>query len=237
MESYGIRNQLPLIRDEVQVWCASLYVEADNLKRLFGSLSPEEEERARRFVLPVDQHRFVAAHGILRDLLGGYLRLPPAKVCIESAARGKPRLQKGPGALDVRFNLSHSDGLALYAFSLEREVGIDIEKIRPEFANEDMVAQYFSRQEQEDLRSMPSELRSEAFFRCWTRKEAYLKARGEGLHMPLDSFAVSFKPNEPAVLTSQYSENWRLYSLPPQPGFAVALVVEGPTCSVVYSEQ
>jgi 4'-phosphopantetheinyl transferase len=238
MTSFDIRGQIALLQDEVQVWCANLDGRAANEELLFESLSREEKERAGRFVLAIDRSRFVAARGILRKLLGGYLHQSPTNVCIETARQGKPTVCNALGASEarLRFNLSHSYGLALYAFSLEREVGIDIEKIMPEFEKEDLAERYFSKQEREDLRVMPRELRSEAFFRCWTRKEAYLKARGAGLYIPLDSFTVSLKQGEPAVLTSSDSENWKLYSLPPRPGFAAALVVEGPQCRVAYSE-
>lgn len=232
----GMRAPLGLSTDEVQAWCVNLDACGANLVALATHLSSNELERASRFKIPVERDRFLAAHAILRELLGGYLEQPPASLLIETESRGKPRLSPRPGASDLRFNLSHSHGSALFAFSLNREVGVDIEKIRPEFVREGIAEQYFSAREQRDLEDIPSELRVEAFFRCWTRKEAYIKARGEGLAIPLDSFSVSLKPHGLARLRSQDSERWKLYSLPTAPGFAAALVVEGSECRVLYAD-
>jgi 4'-phosphopantetheinyl transferase len=236
VENCGIGHQLCLTENEIQVWCAKLDIGATGLTGLFAHLSGAEKERAARFSVAVERDRFVAARGILRELLGRYLQRAPASLSLETSLRGKPHLSRRSGELDARFNLSHSHGLALFAFCLGREVGIDIEKIRPEFMRDGIAEQYFSVQEREDLRAIPTELRPEAFFRCWTRKEAYLKARGDGLFVPLESFAVSLKPNEVAKLWSADSENWNLYSLETHAGFVGALVVEGPPCSVSYRE-
>jgi 4'-phosphopantetheinyl transferase len=204
----------------------------------FGKhLSTDEKKRAERFTIAVERDRFVAVRAILRELLGAYLHELPVSLSFERSALGKPRLHRRPGAPDLRFNLSHSHNLALFAFSRGREVGIDIEKILPEFANEGIAEQYFSAREQEDLRATPNELRAESFFRCWTRKEAYVKARGDGLDIPLDSFTVSLKPNESPRLWSADSENWKLYSLKVPLGFAGAMVVERPECRVLYLER
>jgi 4'-phosphopantetheinyl transferase len=222
----GSRLQLRLAENEVHVWCADLDIEPPALERLAAHLSSEERVRAARFVSPTDRNRFTVARAILRELLGGYLQLPPANICIEAAPHGKPALPNAPGVPDLRFNLSHSHGLALYAFALQREIGIDVEKIRPEFVTEEIGERFFSARERDGLRRLPSELRSEAFFLCWTRKEAYIKARGEGLHIPLDSFDVTLTPNEAAVLTSIDSDRWELHCFQPRPGFVAALVVE-----------
>jgi 4'-phosphopantetheinyl transferase len=128
---------------------------------------------------------------------------------------------------DLRFNLSNSQGVALYAFALGREVGIDIEKIRPEVAFEGIEDRYFSSRERQELRDLPEKLRPEGFFLCWTRKEAYVKARGDGLYLPLDSFDVSLTPGKPAVLNSQDRDRWSIYPLQPLANFVGALVVEG----------
>lgn len=225
-----------LAANDVHVWRADLDIAVPALDHLSAHLSNEENARAARFVSPTDRNRFILARAILRELLGGYLQRPPANILIEAAPRGKPVLRMGAGVLDVRFNLSHSHGLALYAFALHREVGIDVEMIRPEFATEDSVERYFSAREREGLRAISGELRSEAFFLCWTRKEAYIKARGEGLYIPLDSFDVALTPNEPAVLTSTDSDRWELRSIHPGPGFVGALVVEAPECRLRFWE-
>jgi 4'-phosphopantetheinyl transferase len=217
-----------LAENDVHVWCADLDLEPPALERLAVHLSSEEKVRAARFVSATDRNRFTVARAILRELLGGYLQLPPANIRIEAASHGKPALPNAPGVPDLRFNLSHSHGLALYAFVLQREIGIDVEKIRPEFVTEKIAERFFSARERDGLRRLPSELHSEAFFLCWTRKEAYIKARGEGLHIPLDSFDVTLTPNEAAVLTSTDSDRWKLHGFHPRPGFVGALVVEAP---------
>jgi len=232
----GRGSPLLLAEGDVHVWRADLDIDPLGLDRLSALLSVEEKARAARFVFPIDQNRFTVARAVLRELLGGYLQLPPANICIEASQRGKPVLRREPKVVDVRFSLSHSQGLALYAFTRQREVGIDVEKIRPEFATEDIGERYFSARERDDLRVIPSELRSEAFFLCWTRKEAYIKARGEGLYIPLDSFDVTLTPNEAAELTSADSDRWELHSFHPRPGFVGALVVEAPEGQLQFWE-
>jgi 4'-phosphopantetheinyl transferase len=230
------RSALRLAENDVHVWRADLDIATPALDHLSAHLSPEEKAKAARFVSPTDRNRFTLGRAILRELLGRYLQLPAANICIEAAPRGKPLLRMGSTVPDVRFNLSHSHGLALYAFALQREVGIDVEMIRPGFATEDSLDRYFSVREREGLRNIPSEQRSEAFFLCWTRKEAYIKARGEGLYIPLDSFDVTLTPNEEAVLTSTDSKRWELHSIHPGPGFVGALVVETPGSQLKFWE-
>jgi len=232
----GNPSQLRLAENDVHVWRADLDLDPPLVDRFSAHLSGEEKARADRFVFPLDRNRFTVARSILRELLGAYLQLPPAKVSIKASPRGKPALHTEPGLVDVRFNLSHADGLALYAFTWRREVGIDVEKIQPEFATEGRGEQYFSARERHGLQAIPSEFRSEAFFLCWTRKEAYIKARGEGLYIPLDSFDVTITPNEAAVLTSIDSDQWKLHSFYPRPGFVGALVVEAPESHLQFWE-
>jgi 4'-phosphopantetheinyl transferase len=148
-------------------------------------------------------------------------------VALETLPQGKLILAATARIPSLRFNLSHSNEFALFAFCLEHEVGIDIEKIKPQVAFEGIEARYFSPQERAELEALPLDLRSEGFFLCWTRKEAYVKARGEGLKVPLESFSVSLTPGKPAVLRSSDEERWRLYSLDPTAGFVGALAAEG----------
>jgi 4'-phosphopantetheinyl transferase len=217
-----------LAEHEVHVWRAWLDLDAISTSRFYSTLSPEEKTRAAGFVLARDRDRFTVTHGILRQVLGRYLYMPPANVPIKVGPHGKPALsneaKKDPAPL--HFNLSHSDGLGLFAFSLESEVGIDVEQIRPEVAKEGIEEAYFSAREQRELDALPAESRAEGFFRCWTRKEAYVKAGGEGLLLPLDSFDTSLTPGQPAVLHRVDQERWSLYSVCPEPGFIAAVVVE-----------
>jgi 4'-phosphopantetheinyl transferase len=220
-------GDIPLKADEVHVWQASLDADPAAVERFSGYLSPVEKGRAVRFLSAKDGNRFTVCRGILRELLGGYLHCPANDVCLEAGAHGKPALRADTGMPDLRFNLSNSQGVAVYAFALGREVGIDIEKIRPDVAFQRIEDRYFSIRERQELRNLPEKLRPEGFFLCWTRKEAYIKARGDGLHLPLDSFDVSLTPGGAAVLNSQDRDRWSMYSLQWGADFAGALVVEG----------
>jgi 4'-phosphopantetheinyl transferase len=147
-------------------------------------------------------------------------------------AYGKPELAPDSNAPPLRFNLSHSHELALFGFAYGREIGIDIEYIRPTFAREQIAAQFFSPRENAALRLLAADQHALGFFNCWTRKEAYIKARGQGLSLPLDQFDVSLTPGEPAVLLQtrdipQEAARWSLHALAPGPGYLAALAVEG----------
>jgi 4'-phosphopantetheinyl transferase len=214
---------------EVHLWQASLDDRlADCSKRL---LSADEVSRADRFHFARDRNHFIAARGLLRILLSGYLGIDSEQLRFSYAEKGKPSIeetQKGA----VNFNLAHSHGMALYAFAHDRAVGVDLEHIREELADEKIAERFFSRREVEMLRNVPVELRKEAFFNCWTRKEAYIKARGEGLSMPLDQFDVSLKPGEPAALLMNHEEpaettRWTMRSIAVPSGYVAAMVVEG----------
>jgi 4'-phosphopantetheinyl transferase len=216
---------------EVHVWAASL----DELPAVASRvlLSADERERALRFHFERDRRRFVAARCLLRLLLGRYMDLDPAGLRFEYGARGKPSLT-GPDAL--RFNVSHSGGIALLAFARGCELGVDVEQERPVPESVDIARHYFSAREGTELRSLGEKDRQAAFFRCWTRKEAFIKATGDGLSRPLDAFDVSL--GNPARLLRVLGEpealrRFRLEDLRPAPGFAAALAIEGEAHRVV----
>jgi 4'-phosphopantetheinyl transferase len=197
----------------------------------FGTLSEDEKLRAGRFHFSRDRNRFIVARGILRDLLGFYLRTEAEQLCFAYSPFGKPALDMAKGGRDLRFNVSHSQGLALYAFAEGCDVGIDIEYVRADFATAEIAERFFSSREIKQLRSLDDESRAEAFFNCWTRKEAYIKARGEGLSHPLQQFTVSLIPGERAALLdaaggSSEVSRWRLQELKPKAGYAAAVVTE-----------
>jgi 4'-phosphopantetheinyl transferase len=216
---------LALQQDEVDIWLAWLDIESEERTRLGSYLSADEVSRAGRFVFPRDRDHFIVARGRLRELLGKYLHCPPTAVQFKTGRYGKPSLLDDLDPL--RFNLSHSHGLALYGFCMGRALGIDTEKIRPGFAGEGIAERYFSARERRELSELPKELRDTAFFLCWTRKEAYIKAHGDGLQIALDSFDVSLKPGEPAMLRSADSGRWSLRSFAPAPEFVAAIIIEG----------
>jgi 4'-phosphopantetheinyl transferase len=201
------------------------------VRELAGILAPDERERAERFHFERLRWRFVVGRGVLRIILAGYLGTAPAGVRIAYGLRGKPRLADGHGDA-LRFNLAHSGGLALYAVTRGRELGVDLEEVRPLEDAEAIAARYFSAGEAAALGALPHADRLAGFFRCWTRKEAYVKARGEGLAIPLHQFDVSVAPDEPARLLGSRREpgdadRWSLVGLSPAPGYAGALAIEG----------
>jgi 4'-phosphopantetheinyl transferase len=218
--------------DEVHVWCAALDQSGSALCTSPDVLAPEEHLRADRFRSPEHSRRYKTARTLLRILLGRYLRRAPEKLRLGYSPSGKPRLADEPEAGGLRFNLSHSRGLALYALARGREVGVDVEHIRPDISVELMVRRFFSPREADFLQSLPQDARLEAFFSYWARKEAYLKAKGLGLAFPLSRFDMSPEPGgsaapAPGEEDADEAARWRLTMLRPAPGYAAALAVEG----------
>lgn len=226
----------PTLSDnEVYIWRAALDVDAKEAAYLSSFLSDDERERAARFIFPRDRDHFVVARGRLRELLGRYLNCSPTSLKFQSGRYGKPFLRDATiKDSPIRFNLSHSYGLGVYVFSMNRDLGIDVEKIRPEFAGEEIAQRYFSKAEREELQKIPVELRTTSFFLCWTRKEAYVKAHGDGLQLPLDSFDVSLTPGAPETLHSADSSKWTIRSFTPAAEFVASICVEQPLNAVHY---
>jgi 4'-phosphopantetheinyl transferase len=227
-----ISRTLPLADDEVHVWYATLDLDAPRVRDLQSILTPDEQARAERFHFKRDRDRFIVAHGLLRVILARYVGTNPENLRFCHSLYGKPFLVTASGQEMLNFNLSHSQGLALYAITRNREIGVDLEYVRTDFACEQVAERFFSPREKATLRSLPEEIKYEAFFACWTRKEAYIKARGEGLSLPLDQFDVSMSPGEPALLLytggdPQETSRWSLRELKPSTGYAAALAVEG----------
>jgi 4'-phosphopantetheinyl transferase len=217
---------------EVHVWRAGLDLERPRVQRLARTLSPDETARAARFHFEKDRDRFIASHGLLRSILGRYLGVAPGDVKFIQGAYGKPALAE-PFAIDgIDFNMSHSEAVGLYAFARRRDVGIDVERGRADFATRDVAEKFFSPREVAELFGLPESLQCRAFFNCWTRKEAYIKARGMGLSLPLDQFDVSLLPGEPAELLHTSGDpteasRWCLQELNAGAGYAAALAVAG----------
>jgi 4'-phosphopantetheinyl transferase len=206
----------------IDVWVWQLEVPAGERARLTRFLSADELQRAERFVTARDRERFVVARGGMREILAHEVGISPGKIEFHYTKHGKPELI--PPA--IFFNLSHSQNRAALAISSGCEVGIDIEAIRP--LKEDIAANYFSRGEIAELDGLPPDDRLAGFYRCWTRKEAVLKALGEGLSRPLDSFEVSIALELPARLNrmedeGNAAENWQLATIDVGAGFAGAL--------------
>jgi 4'-phosphopantetheinyl transferase len=228
------------LHDDVHVWCAPLGQPSHVVEQLFNTLSSDEKERAKRYKFEYLQRAFTVARGMLRLLLARYLALQPEELEFVYMREGKPQLSEKHNR-KVFFNLSHSNELVIYAFSSVRKVGIDIEYIRP-VDDLDMIAVHnFSVREITDLKTLPPQKILKGFFNCWTRKEAYIKAIGDGLSFPLQEFDVSLNPGEPAKLLSvcgsvEEARYWSMTELHPRKGYAAALVVEGVPGNIVYRE-
>jgi 4'-phosphopantetheinyl transferase len=238
-----LRNQLPswpsppdkllLGATDVHVFRASLERVGHVVARLRELLSPDEHARADRFHFEIDRQHFIVARGCLRKILARYLGIAPAGIRFSYADHGKPRLASPIGQTQpLNFNLAHSGGLALYAFTRIGEIGIDLEHIRSDFTGEDIARRFFSATEVTCLSKLPESARDKAFFNCWTRKEAFIKAKGIGLSLALDQFDVSVAPAEPAaLLRTRWDENeaarWSLKSIDIGPAYVGAVAVGG----------
>jgi 4'-phosphopantetheinyl transferase len=222
------------IGDEIHVWHAALDREEHAFARLEATLSMEEKARADRFHFVNDRNRFVVARGLLRELLGGYLHQAPASLEFSYGQHGKPSISGGNVSSGLCFNLSHSSGLVVYAIAKERNLGVDVEHVRAGSTGEDIAKRYFSTQEVSDLLTLPPDQRVEGFFHCWTRKEAYLKATGMGLQIPLDSFAVNLLPGKPAQFLGGVEPRWHMAAHRPVEDYVAAVVYDGAPCSIKY---
>jgi 4'-phosphopantetheinyl transferase len=225
-------SNLRLTKNEVHVWRAPLELAAPAIQNLRRTLSREEEMRASKLYFEKDRNAFIIAHGALRTILSRYLDIEPDQLRFCHNPYGKPTLDFPSNEFQLNFNLSHSHELALYAFTYSRQIGIDIEYMRPDVEYEELAQHSFSQYENALFLSLPYTVRQQAFFNCWTRKEAYIKAKGKGLSIPLNIFDVSFRPGEPAALLNSRVDpqeiiRWSMRELFPSPHYAGALAVEG----------
>jgi 4'-phosphopantetheinyl transferase len=221
-------DDLELGPHHVDIWRVFLDLPPDSVRSMESTLSADESERAAKFRFHKDRNRYIVSHACLRKVLAHYLRREPAQISFTLNEYGKPFL---PGE-KLQFNLSHSGDLALIGVTTGRKVGVDIERIRQGISSLVIARQYFSKAEIAELQSLPPEQRVNAFFACWTRKEAYIKAQGLGLSLPLESFDVSLTAGEPAILRATRTDEkeaarWTLRSLPADAEHEAAAAVEG----------
>jgi 4'-phosphopantetheinyl transferase len=218
---------------EVHLWKFSLNLASGDVHDLWRSLRSDEIERANGYVFDRDRSKFVAARGKLRAILARYLCRAPAQIAFRYGPNGKPYLAELGSHLNLQFNLAHSRDLALCAVVLDREVGVDVEWMRQEVDILGIARSAFSPSERDRLVALPAHRRLDAFYACWTRKEAYIKARGEGLAYPLDAFDVSMEPGLAETLLRSdegwYEQTrWTLCPVRIASGYAAALAVERP---------
>ncbi len=228
----GVAGSPPLRGQEVHGWVVSVATLAPNLESLHRTLSADEKERAERFHFERDRICYVVVRGLLRTLLGRYLGCSASEVEFSYNEHGKPAVALEQAKVPIEFNVSHSHGMAILGFTLHQSIGVDIEQIRPEVATEDLAKRFFAPAEIKALGGLPEERRARGFFNCWTRKEAYIKARGIGLSLPLDQFAVSVTDGVGALLSvagdPEGAQRWSIRDIAAPPGHVAAIAVEGP---------
>ena len=201
-----------------------------------GLLSPDELARAARFHFEKDRIRFARCRSALRLLLARFLNIAPEKIRFSYTAKEKPEVSADQNSQSLRFNLSHSDNMAVIAVGVGAAIGVDIERMRENVNTANLAERFFSPREREGIRSLPENLRFQAFYACWARKEAFLKANGEGLSFPLSDFSVSVHPEMTPLIQeikgdANSARNWSLIDLPLADGFRSAVAVEHPNAS------
>jgi 4'-phosphopantetheinyl transferase len=229
---FRIEASLTLPENEVQLWRVDLDALGTDDSRWQAVLSSDESLRAARFHFPRDRQRFVASRALLRTILASYLATDPNRLSFSYSKKEKPSLGPAHASSNVTFNVSHSGGIALFAFTHRREIGVDVEQVRRDSDLEAIACRFFSAHEQEQLAALPSEEKAEAFFRCWTRKEAYIKATGDGLSLPLSQFDVSLAAGATNALLATRPDGseagrWLLQEVPGGSGCIAALCVLG----------
>jgi 4'-phosphopantetheinyl transferase len=221
----------------IDVWRAPLDVSVDIISRFSALLSRDEKQRAGRFRFAAHRRRFIASHGFLREILGCYLGVFPGEIVFSVNAWGKPGLMDKSSGLE--FNLSHTGELAMIAITGEREIGIDVESTKRPCEIQKIAGRFFTPNEADAIKKLPPERQRKAFFACWTRKEAFLKAKGCGMSIPLDQFEVSVIPeNAPVLLKTAWDPDerfkWTLFDIDNMDDYTAAVAVGGKVFAIRY---
>jgi 4'-phosphopantetheinyl transferase len=219
-------------RDEVHLWTFSLNVGPSGLLRLWDTLSEDEKRRSEQFYFQREREKFIAARGLTRSLLGQYLQEDPGRLEFRYGPFGKPSLALDGAALDIRFNVSRSGGLALCAVALSREVGVDLEQARPDYPLLEVAAHCFPEEERAALLALSEPARSRAFLTSWTVKEAWLKAQGTGILWKLEDLMVTVHGDRAGLMRlgaapQHISEGWNIIVVEPASGFVAAVAALG----------
>jgi 4'-phosphopantetheinyl transferase len=225
--------ELPPLEDSIHVWAVRLEDVTVDLDCGHDLFSPEERERAARFKFDRDRRRYLVAHVALHDILCRYAGIDPVGFSFDIGANGKPRLPQALGSSGVEFNLSHSNEMALVAVCHKREVGVDIEYAKEDFEFQEVAERFFTAREVTAMRGLPARLQRQAFFKCWTSKEAFLKAKGTGLSGALDEVKIALTAAEQVRITADVP-GWSLSELEPIDGYEAALVVAGAPVPICY---
>jgi 4'-phosphopantetheinyl transferase len=230
--AFRLEARIALPEDEVHLWRVDLATVAKGEQRWAQILSADERERAARFHFSQDRQFFTATRALLRTILASYVESDAKELVFRYSEKEKPSLSPSQSGNQVDFNVSHSGTIAMLAFTRERALGVDVEQLREDFDHEAIARRFFSEQEQRQLAALAPSDRYHGFFRCWTRKEAYIKAQGTGLSLPLHQFDVSLRPGDLNALLSTRpdsteAEHWSLQEVPAADGYVAALCVRG----------
>jgi 4'-phosphopantetheinyl transferase len=217
---------------EVHLWTVRLAASDKRTRDFLDSLPDDERHRAAAFRFEKHKKRFIIGRGLLRALLGSYTGRPPGEIAFRYGAKGKPALQTGEAPL-LYFNLAHSEDQIVYALCRDCELGVDLERVRELPEAESLARRFFADEEYNEFLSFSPVQRNAAFFNCWTRKEACLKAMGDGLFAPLDRFQVSLKPGDAAAVLGvdgdgQAAAEWTLLHLTPLEEYVGAIALRAP---------
>lgn len=224
---------LPAFQNNIHVWAVRLDDATVDFERGRDLLSPDERARAARFKFERDRRRYLVAHIALHEILNRYLPIDPPRLSFDIGANGKPSLPQPLASSGVEFNLSHSNEMALLAVCHKREVGVDIEYVKEDFAFQEIAERFFTSREVAAMRGLPASLQRQAFFKCWTSKEAFLKAKGAGLSGALDEVEIALISEGQVRITADV-QGWSLAELNPLDGYQAALVVAGAPVPIHY---
>jgi len=232
-------DNLTLGRNEVHVWRADLRLPQSEIKRLLSILSKDEHRRATSFRTSYHKGRFIAARGTLRRILSLYLCIQPERLLFTYGNHGKPKLATEINKDWLQFNLSHSGDYALYAVTADRRIGVDIEVVSPKRRHNRIPERFFHPQEIRALRALPKSQQLDAFYTCWTRKEAYIKSRGLKLMSELNRFSIPLEPGKQVTVIEvdhnpENIDRWTIMDINPFSGYRAALAVEGEDIDVSF---
>ena len=230
--AYESAAELALPAAEVHLWRVDLEAVASGEARWGQLLSSDEQARAQAYRFPSDRQRYITVRALLRTLLGAYTGRDPRDLVFSYSDKGKPALIPTGGDPEIQFNVSHSGGASLLAFATRRDLGVDVESLHRKIEHDAIARRFFSTREQQQFSEIAPQDRSAAFFRCWTRKEAYLKATGAGLSLPLGQFDVSIAEADTDSLLETRPDpaeasRWTLAEVPAGAGFVGALCARG----------
>ena len=239
----GFRQGMKTIisKGECHLWSASLKENEAKLPQLYEPLSVEERQQAARFHFDKDRNMYILAHGLLRRLLARYLDIRPESLDFFAGASGKPQLAKSACPLDLRFNISHTRGLAAVALALDHDVGVDVECLERSVDWPLMAKRILCERENAEVNALPEAEKQAAFFKGWVCKEAVLKATGEGIAGGMDQVEVSLSPGKEARLLAfrgdtSASSRWTLHTLSISPNVVAAVAVDAPNVSLVVRQ-